>query len=280
MSIYSNYWSCGKFANWLRGTDKPDAETGKGWRLWNQAAKEKHPIRYWLAEEGLDYIQDFVYWPYNKFHNIRYYINNRWVTKSHALTANSRDIKPGQWQDVGYRFLPCLFNELVDFVEVEQAWHHVVWDDESRKKYCVPWWRTNFFKWRTWRCKEAGIAYLDWAASLKFDYQWMDETDPDFGKPTPQALAAQEIKELYLWWTETYRNRPDPYDISGWTALCDKERTNGDVMSIFDHDNETPEQRNVRDTSLKKLREIEQQYEQEEEDMLIRLIKIRKRLWT
>jgi hypothetical protein len=34
---------------------------------------------------------------------------------------------------VGNRFLPCLFNELVDFVEIEQAWHHCVWSDEAKK---------------------------------------------------------------------------------------------------------------------------------------------------
>ena len=146
MAQHANYWTCSKFADWLRGTAKPSAETSKGWYNWTKEAKEKHPFRYWLADDVLGGLQDFVYWPYNKFHSIRYYINNRWVTKSHALTAHPRDIKPGKWQDVGYRFLPCLFNELVDFVEIEQAWHHVMWDEEARKKYKTPWWRTSFFR--------------------------------------------------------------------------------------------------------------------------------------
>lgn len=279
MAQYNNYWSNTKFAKWLSGTPKPAAGTAREWREWRETAKKSHPFRYWLSEEGLSYLQDFVYWPYNTFHSFRYYINNRWVTKSHALTAHPNDIKPGKWQDVGYRFLPCLFNELVDFVEVETAWMHVVWDEDARKKYCTPWWRTSFFRWRTWRCPEAGIAHLDWAASLTNE-EWCDKTDPEYGKPTPQALAAMEIKELYTWWKDVYPNRPDPYDISGWSELCDKNRKTGDVLSILDYENETPDERLERNAVHKKLQDIETQYEQEEEDMLVRLIKIRRSLWT
>jgi hypothetical protein len=78
----------------------------------------RHNFRYWLAEEGLDYLQKFVMFIPDNLYAIKYYINNRWVTRSHSLTAHPRDIKPGTWHDVGNRFLPCLFNELQDFVEV------------------------------------------------------------------------------------------------------------------------------------------------------------------
>jgi len=153
----ANYWSCSRFADWLRGTPKLSAGTGKEWRQWRRAAKDAHPIRFWIVEEGLDYAQNFINWPADRFHDIRYYINNRWVSHTHRLTAHPRDIKPGSWCDVGNRFLPCLFNELVDFVEIEQSWHHVLWSDEERKKYEVPWWRRGFLRWRTWRCPEAGL---------------------------------------------------------------------------------------------------------------------------
>jgi hypothetical protein len=279
MAQYANYWSCSKFAKWLSGTPKPEYGTAGEWRKWHKTAKTTHPIRYWLAEVGLHKLQDFVYWPYNMFHSFRYYINNRWVVKSNALTAHPNDIKPGNWQDVGYRFLPCLFNELVNFVEVEQAWHNVMWDKEKRDQYCVPWWRTNFLRWRTWRCPEAGVDYLDWASKLTNE-EWCDKNDPEYGQPTPQALAAMEIKELYTWWKEVYPNRPDPYEVSGWSELCDKHREDGDILSIFDTENETPASKLERNVSHKKLQDIEAQYEQEEDEMLIRLIKIRRSLWT
>jgi hypothetical protein len=47
----SNYWTCSKFADWVRGTMKPVATDGDGWKKWKDQAKKKHPFRYWVAEE-------------------------------------------------------------------------------------------------------------------------------------------------------------------------------------------------------------------------------------
>ena len=58
MAQHTNYWSCSKFANWLRGTNKLRCGTSLEWKQWNRASKEAHPFRYWLVEEGLDYLQD------------------------------------------------------------------------------------------------------------------------------------------------------------------------------------------------------------------------------
>ena len=112
-----DYWSCGKFADWLRGTPKIKCGTSEEWDAWYKQAAQNHPIRYWIAEEGLDKLQSLWCWIPERFNDARYYINNRFVSRTNSLTAHPRDIKPGQWQDVGNRFLPCLFNELVDFVE-------------------------------------------------------------------------------------------------------------------------------------------------------------------
>lgn len=273
-----NYWSCSPLADWIRGSAKLEAGTGEEWRDWKIKAKEQHPIRFWIAEEGLDGLQDFFRWPLERWYSARYYINNRFITRAHSLTAHKRDIKPGTWCDVGNRFLPCLFNELVDFVEVEQAWHNVVWDEEARKKYRPSWYR-RWFNIRGWRSRESGLAYLDWASSLIKDDTWgLSPGDKDYGKPTPQAVAAREIKELYLWWTETYRNRPDPYDASGWTEICEKIREANDghfFMSPKD-----PKLKKQQDRAHRLLHKLEQQYEKEDEAMLIRLIKVRHHLWT
>jgi hypothetical protein len=100
-----------------------------------------------------------------------------------------------------------------------------------------------------------------------------------FGEPTYQAKAAKEIIELYTWWTVTYRNRPDPYDASGWTDYCEASRlANGGRLS-FSGD-KTPELKKASDIAMKKLRKMEADYEKEEEQMMIRLIKIRQSLWT
>jgi hypothetical protein len=275
----SHYWTCSKFADWLRGTTKGGAKTSEGWDEWETRAKAAYPIRWWLAEEGLDYLQKVVFYVPDMLHSIKYYINNRWVTRTHALTAHSRDIKPGSWSDVGNRFLPCLFNELVDFVEVELAWWHIAWDEEARKKFQAPWYASGWFRWRTWRSAECGIANLEWQRQLRWKEEEVGKDFKGLGELTPQAVKAQEILDLYTWWTTTYRNRPDPHDASGWTEYCEASRlANGGKLSWSG--DKSPELKKMSDKAHKLLQKIEEAYEKEDEQMMIRLIKVRHGLWT
>ena len=274
----SHYWTIGKFADWLRGTPKLKCGTSEEWDAWYAEAAKAHPIRYWVAEEGLDHLQKLVYYIPDKLNDIRYYINNRWVSRSHSLTAHPRDIKPGNWQDVGNRFLPCMFNELVDFVEIEQAWHHCIWSDDMKTKYDVPWYRKGWLRWRTWRSAEAGMEYLRWAETLTNE-EFLEEGEKHKAEPTYQAKAAKEIIELYTWWTVTYRNRPDPYEASGWTAACEAQRqANGGKLSFSSP--KDPVLKKASDKAHKLLQKIEADYTKEDEVMMIRLIKIRESLWT
>ena len=274
----SHYWTIGKFADWLRGTPTLKCGTSEEWNDWEDKAKAEYPVRWWIAEEGLDYLQNIVYYIPDRLNDIRYYINNRWVSKSHALTADPRDIKPGNWSDVGNRFLPCLFKELVDFVEIEQAWHHCMWSDDAKTKFNVPWYRSGWLRWRTWRNPEAGLEYLRWAETLT-NAEFLDDDKKQEAEPTYQAKAAKEIIELYTWWTTTYRNRPDPYDASGWSAYCEASReANGGKLSWSG--DKSPELKKMSDVAMKKLRKMEADYEKEDEKMMIRLIKIRQSLWT
>jgi hypothetical protein len=287
MGQRSRYWSCTKFANLLRGTPKPRAATSKEWRRWRSQAKSKHPIRFWLAEEALDAVQNFIWAPVDKLYSIKYYVNNRWVTRTHALTAHPNNIRPGRWRDLGNRFLPCMFNELVDFVEIELAWANIAWDEEARKKYKAPGWSWGWFRWRTWRCPEAGLEHLHWQMSLRNDEEWVDNSDPDYGKPTTQAVSAGEILELYNWWKNVYPNRGDPLELSGWSAFCVRRRekvkaqdpNDDDELGFFDmeEDEETrSESHRILDLSY----EIERKHNEEDTEMMCRLIKIRDRLWT
>ena len=276
----NHYWTCSKFADWIRGTTKGGAKTSEGWDEWETRAKSAYPVRWWLAEEGLDHLQKIVYFIPDKLYALKYYINNRFITRTHALTAHARDIPRGEWRDVGNRFLPCLFNELVDFVEVELACWHVVWDEEARKKFKSPWYATGWFRWRTWRNPECGIANLEWQRSLKFNEdEGFEKGDPHIGQPTPQAIKAQEILDLYTWWTTTYRNRPDPYEVSGWTAACEAQRiANGGKLSFSSP--KDPVLKKAQNKAHKLLQKIEADYEKEDEAMMIRLIKVRHGLWT
>lgn len=276
----ANYWSCSKFANWIRGTNKLSAGTAEQWHEWTKHAKLKK-FRYWLAEDGLDAVQDIVYWPVTQVHNARHYVNCRWVTPTHALTASS--LARGQFHEFDTRLLHCMFDELVNFVEVEQAWMNVVFDKAASKKYATPWWR-KLRLWRRWRSPEAGLAYLDWASKLTYDEDWFDKNDPKFGKRTPQAVAAVETLTLYNWWKHQRPARPDPMDASGWSAHCEQGRQaavdDGDsFFSSMLHNKTAKEQRQVKKL-LDLMTKMEQQYDDEDQAMMIRLIKLRKSLWT
>jgi len=277
-----NYWTCTPFADWLRGTTKLKMGTSEEWHEWETRAKANYPFRWWLAEEGLDHLQQFVMYIPDKLHAIKYYINNRWVTRTHSLTAHVRDIRPGTWCDVGNRFLPCLFNELVDFVEVELAWWHIAWDEEARKQFKSPWYASGWFRWRTWRCPEAGLANLEWQRKLVADDTWgLKPGDKGWGEPTDQAKKAQEILDLYKWWTEVYPKRPDPHDVSGWSEYCDLMRKEkGDGIRWIGVESSVKETRALGKKALKLTHKIEQDYEKEDEAMMIRLIKVRHGLWT
>jgi hypothetical protein len=263
-----NHWSCTKFADRIRGAEKPDSASGKEWNRWETDAKAKHPIRYWITEEALDAIQGFIWWPVDKLYKIKYYIVNRWFDQSHALVSHQKHIKPGDWCDLGDRMLYCLFDELVDFVEIEKAYSNYRWDEEKIKT--LEWWQGGRWRTRTWRSAEAGLNHLSWEMSLT-DEEWI--TDKSKAKPTAQADAAREIVELYKWWIEVYPNRPDPMDASGWSAYCDSKRDN--LLDVLEEDNGMDTQ-----PMLDKIRELEEQYQKEDTEMLIRLIKIRGHLWT
>jgi len=277
----SHYWSCSKFADWVRGTPKLGAGTSEQWDEWNRKAQGYSKLRYWLAEEGLDYVSNVVYFIPDTIYAIKYYINNRWVSRTHSLTAHPRDIKPGSWCDVGNRFLPCLFNELVDFVEIELAWWHIAWADPAEKtKYNAPFWASGWFRWRTWRCPQAGLDNLDWQRKLVWNEdELLDKDDPRYGKPTYQAIKAQEILDLYIWWTTVRPARLDAYDASGWTEYCEKSReANGGKLSWSG--DKSPELKKMSTKAHKLLQKIEAAYEAEDEAMMIRLIKVRHGLWT
>lgn len=269
----TNYWTCSSFADWLRGTEKPYAEDEAGWKKWKAGAKAKHRIRYWLAEEGLCYLQNIICWVPDKLYSAKYYIVNRWIDQSHALVADPKHIKPGQYRDMDYRILHCLFDELVNFVEIEKAYSNYRWNEEKQKG--MKWWQVGKWRTRTWRSAEAGIEYLKWEMTLT-DEIGIDEDKKNESKLTSQAIAAKKIYDLYIWWTEVHPNRPDPMDVSGWSDYCEDKRKRG--IGFLEEDPE----KDKHDTSSMhtRMREIENTYEKEDTKMLIRLIKVRASLWS
>lgn len=260
------YLASSKFFNNLRkrfGIEKPEALEWGGWKKWEANIKAQHPYAYFFTETLPDFLSNVYDTITAPYHDACYYIRNRFIRKCHVLPTG---FKPGEYHDLDSRMLHGLMQALVDFVEVEKAHMHRWLSTAKDKQY----------KFKNGRSAEAGLDYLRWEMSLT-NKEWLKEDDPNYDKPTGQALNAKEVYEIYNWWKNVYPNRVEPMEASGWSALCD--RLDAEGKSMFDK-NETAEDRKEKDRILKKLSKIEKQYDREDEQMLIRLIKIRKSLWT
>jgi hypothetical protein len=95
---------------------------------------------------------------------------------------------------------------------------------------------------RRWKSADLGLSYLTNAC--------IELEDGEF---TSRALVAQEMLTLYKWWKVTRPLRVDPFED---VDLCDNLDTSHKIQDLEDH------------------------YYEEDTEMLIRLIKIRKSLWT
>lgn len=246
-------WNCSKFADWLRGEKKPQILPWGEWGNWKKRVRSEKPWRYWAAETALPFIQDLIMFPSDVYYTTKVYIRNRWIDQNHVLKTG---LKPGGYYDLDTKILHGLFTELVDLVEIEMAalsrWN-------NKKKY----------SFSNGRCEEAGIDYLDWVSSIVYDDAFgLTKKDKKYGQPTPQAISAQKIRELYIWWKNVRPNRPDPLVVSGYTDF--------DVDDdIFDRPMDKK-----RLTMLNKCDKMQQAYYKEDNDKLIQLIKLREHLWV
>jgi hypothetical protein len=108
--------------------------------------------------------------------------------------------------------------------------------------------------------------------------EFLDDDKKHLAEPTYQAIKAQEILELYRWWTEVYPNRPDPHEAGGWSAYCEQRRASG--ADLLDFEDRTEEEQEQSRRALDATQALEDKYTQEDEEMMIRLIRIRQSLWT
>lgn len=234
-----NYWTCSKFADFVRGEKKPFALEWGAWDEWREKQKKERPIRFWLSDTFLGYLQDIIYYPYDIYNSIRIYVRNRWIDKIHYLHTG---LKPGDYHDLDTRILHGLFNELVDLVEVEYA--HLSKFSNNKK-----------YKFKNGRCIEAAYDYFDWASNLRYDESYGISSEyPHYGELTDQAKTAIEIKKLYEWWTKIRPLRDDPY-------LTINKKTHGEKY-------------------LEAIVFVENENYNEDNEMLIKIIKLRQQLWV
>lgn len=273
-----------KFFEWLRRDvfkiDKPRAlpikkysEEDETWDDWYERIEAEHPIAFWITEDLptlIDKVRNFFNEP---FSNLRSYCYNRFNHKCHYLPTG---LEPGKYFEVDTRILHGLFGTLVAFVESELAWMHAICHEDEFEPECD----RSLFK--QYRCKAAGLAHLEWEMTLT-NKDFVKPGEPGYGEPTHQAIAAKEIYELYNWWTVVRPSRPDP-----WKGYMDfinemkaKYPTTDKPRRLFENDRDwTLEERQKKHELYMSKAKIEQSYDIEDEEMMIRLIKARRSLWT
>lgn len=190
-----NYWCDSKLADKLRGTVKPIACTYGGWDEWKAVAQQQHPYRYWFTETVLDRVQDVVMFPIDVYATVKRWYVNKYITKTHSLISTT--LKKGEWYDLDTRILCCVFDGLVDFVEVECAWMYTMVEDrynKTNKAKSFAWWRGEGR-----RDADAGLKYLE-TMTTETDAAFLPEEEQLLAEPMPYALAAEDAIELYAWW--------------------------------------------------------------------------------
>ena len=247
---------------------KPDALPWGEWETWHASTKSSRPFVYFLMETLPTKSQDVWRFFTKPFTDLRYAIRVRIFDKYHIIKTG---LPPG-YIDGDTRIMHGLFNLLIDFVEVERALMYVIFSAEAQQRHKHPWWSVGRTRFKAFRDPAAGLAHLKWEMTLDSPSLPAHEQSPS------QAASAREIWEMYHWWKFARPARPDPNDASGWSEHCDLLRARG--HNLFNTSDETPEERRRSRECLDRSREIQEIYDAEDDQMLIRLIKIRKSLWT
>jgi len=246
-----------QFDSWM-DYNPPGALSSKGWRLFNKEFREKAPIRFWVRKS----FRHAILYPISRTNTKIYsWFSYRLFNRYHMVDTG---LKPGYYE-IDTRILNVNFNMLKDFVECELAWTQDVHDDK-------PWYKKiriiRMFERSRFRRPDLGLKYLAWAAKLD------DPSLPPFERCENQAIASREVAILYDWWVNKRPNRekvriPDYTDQGlGDLSVLDEE---------FDHSAE--DYRKTKE-AMDAQHELDEQWKNEDDEMLIRLIKIRHDLWT
>ena len=167
------------------------------------------------------------------------------LTRRRKNTVRMKALQRAQWYDCDTRLFEAGFQILVDYVEGELAWMQILNEGKAR-------W---YHRWLSIpNARERGLKMLEWEVQLGDD-------------SISQSEAASEVRDLYLWYNDVRPNRVDPFtDVPDRPLLLDE---NGQL--------ETDEEYS---RAVTKAFRIEESQEEEDTSQLIRLMKIRRSMWT
>lgn len=226
------------------------AHTWNYWQRQTQLFKKHFPVRYFLKEDLPHHYYSWVVRPINK---TRAWFRYRFSIRHHVVKTS---LTPGYY-DPDIRMIYAMFQILVDFVEIELAsMYHAGQSSSPSDPSSVLKIFQKLYRKRTsknHRYPEAGLAFLDKEIEENPTFY-----HPGINKaPYNQIDSALEKKFLYLWWTKYRNQRIDPYG----TGLIWSEKHRSD------------------DLTHHLAESLESFYQQEDDEMLNRLLTIRSSMW-
>ena len=245
-----------KLKSWIRGTTYPNSAEWGEWENIYDAARKKHPIRYWLAEDLWDWCENVVSWPLRKYRDTKSYLSNRFETKTHVLQLDSnRDwVKKGKWIEYDTRLLYGVMDSFVIWLREEWYPHHFHIDfDESQM--------TEKEKF-----------------SLMFDECIKMYQEEGFPEDSEEGWihAYKEMKEIYLWWVDF--DEEAWYEESPWYKHCEQMRQKyGSIM--VPSRKKTEEEIEQGKEALKENDRLEKENKEKITEMLCRLMRVRGGMW-
>jgi hypothetical protein len=237
----------------------PGALTTEAWHLFNEEFKEKAPIRYYFDKTFPKYFRPIK----GKISDLMWGIRYRTYDKYHVIRTG---LKPGYYE-IDTRMLHCNFSLLVSYVELQLAGMCYLFSDEYEKerwKWNIPFY-SHFVK-------------VDPIWGVTSLYRRIEGGKSASAAPSDIAEAefGKEVLELYTWWTKTRPARHLQKE-----PLPDYSNQGLGSMAIFHPAfDETAADYVAFTAAYKKNEALKEAWEIEDDEMLIRLVKIRKRLWT
>lgn len=229
----------------------PSALPLGSWGKRDERLRARFPIRFFVWDTLPDFWSIQVV---NRYKAAKNWIRFRTWDRYDVLRLEiSKD-----YHDPDYRMLHANFQILKDFVEIElAAWQENSEDDTTNAstKWFLSHCTKTFHRYKKKQIRrgDLGLKHLEWE---------IEETQGN------QRDAAKEKKILYLWWTVSRPLRADVYD----SPLFEKDDGDVDLKTLFNK----PFNRRLANMRSN----LEEFYTKEDEEMLIRLMRIRRSLWT
>ena len=171
---------------------------------------------------------------------------------------------PPNYYDKDTILLHSIMQLIVDYVEIELSAHYEACTNKNKLLSYVPWAIRPQV-----RNAELGLKYIDEYVNL-ISSGGENEKNADIElNDAAWNNAYQKIKTVYLWWKNTYPNRKSPEDASGFTAFM-KNKSKYSKLYV------QKKQKRIFDKIIK----IEEEYANEEAEMMKIVIDIRAFLWT